>query len=151
MAAPRLTMTIAVPAKTSLSWWQTAVATVAAYVLFIPALLVVGIVPLIYRMWIAKWLHIEETNLSLLISFFQYHIATCLALFFPVHFLKRANAMVAGVAFGGPLTLLFLSTLVLSGLGRLGSVDGFGLWDMLVSTAGVVFGAGSVAYQERHR
>ena len=142
---------MAMSVKPPLSCWQTAVATALAYLLFVPSLLIVGIIPLIYRMWIAKWLHIEESGFSHWISFFQYHIATCLALFSPVFFLKRANAAIASIAFGGPLVLLGLTMFIMSGFGRLGPTDGFGLWDIVVSTAGIGFGAGSVAYQERHR
>ena len=142
---------MALSVKSSLCWWQTAVAAAVAYLLFVPSLLIVGIIPLIYRMWIAKWLHIEESSFSHWISFFQYHIATCLALLFPLFFLKRANATIASMAFGGPLVLLGLAVFVMSGFGRLGPTDGFGLWDIAVSTAGIGFGAGAVVYQERHR
>jgi hypothetical protein len=135
------------PATLAHSWWQTVVASVLAYLLFVPALLIVGIIPLIYRMWIAKWLNIEESSFSNWVSFLQYYFTTCVAILVPVHFLKRADAMIASVALGAPLVLLFLALAIMSMLGRLGSNDGFGLWDMLASTAGVAFGAGSVAYE----
>jgi hypothetical protein len=140
------------PSKWTRSWWETVAASALAYLLFVPVSLVVGIiVPYIFRMWIAKWLHIEEINLSILISFLQYYSTTSLAILVPLHFFKRANTMIASVALGGPLVLLFIAGFVMSALGRLGSYDGFDLWDMLAFPAGVAFGAGSVAYQRRHR
>jgi len=124
-------------------------ATLGAFFLFIPALLIVGLLPLLYRMVIAPRLGIEKTDLSLWMTFFQYHISTAFAFFLPVFFLKRANVIVAASIFGGTLALLFLAIFALSALGNLGPVQGWGLMEILASVAGVCFGAGSVAYQTR--
>lgn len=137
--------------KPATSWWQTALATLGALLLFIPALLIVGLLPLLYRMVIAPRLGIEKTDLSHWITYFQYHASTALALLVPVFFLKRANVIFASIVYGGTLELVFLAIFAASALGYAGHIDGFGLIDILCSVAGVGFGAGSVAYYERRR
>lgn len=121
-------------------WWHTVLQVASATALFVPVLLLIGLLLVVLSF-------LQGGGIGILLRAGQYGLASFLCLYLPSLLLKRSHAVIAATVWCTAVTSIYIFMLALSA-----AVDGgrgMGFWEWLETFAGIVgFVGGSIAYAQ---